>query len=49
MDRDKRWDRTKLAYDALTVGVALTKLLMQRLQFLKPTAEERLTSLLNRL
>lgn len=22
MDRDKRWDRTKLAYDALTVGVA---------------------------
>ncbi|WP_048177429.1 2,3-bisphosphoglycerate-independent phosphoglycerate mutase [Methanosarcina barkeri] len=23
MDRDKRWDRTKLAYDALTRGVAL--------------------------
>lgn len=22
MDRDKRWDRTKLAYDALTLGVA---------------------------
>ncbi|BBL64579.1 2,3-bisphosphoglycerate-independent phosphoglycerate mutase [Methanosarcina mazei TMA] len=22
MDRDKRWDRTKLAYDALTMGVA---------------------------
>ena len=22
MDRDKRWDRTKLAYDALTIGVA---------------------------
>ena len=23
MDRDKRWERTKLAYDALTLGVAL--------------------------
>lgn len=22
MDRDKRWERTKLAYDALTLGVA---------------------------
>lgn len=27
MDRDKRWDRTKLAYDALTIGVAPYKTL----------------------
>ncbi len=27
MDRDKRWDRTKLAYDALTMGVAPYKAL----------------------
>jgi len=25
MDRDKRWDRTKIAYDALNLGVASYK------------------------